>query len=253
MVEGGLEARQRGKREKESTDVGAKRGISCSVSRSGTNNNIHSPHRLRMLSRELRIDIGNTGSGSDSGTIRIGSTGDQIATFIAGISGVKASGGVEVYINSNGQLGTVNSSRRFKFDIKEIGATSDRLMDLRPVAFRYKEADQDGTHPIQYGLIAEEVAKVYPDLVQYDKAGKPFTVYYHLLTPMMLNELQKAHQQIAALTAGQENQSSEVGSLQRTVGLLIVVVAAMVLAVAAGDGWLLITRTRRNQILRATI
>ena len=106
-----------------------------------------------------------------------------------------ATDGVEVYIDSNGQLGTVTSSRRFKKDIHDMGSVTDRLMQLRPVTFRYKEAAENGAHPVQYGLIAEEVAKVYPELVQYDKAGKPFTIYYHLLTPMLLNELQKAHRQ----------------------------------------------------------
>jgi hypothetical protein len=86
-------------------------------------------------------------------------------------------------------------------------------MNLRPVTFRYKEADQDGSHSLQYGLIAEEVAKVYPDLVQYDKQGKPFTVYYHLLTPIMLDQLQKAHQEIIALKAGQQSQSAALQTL----------------------------------------
>jgi hypothetical protein len=156
------------------------------------------------------IDIGNVGSASDSGVIRIGTNGSQSGVYIQGIDGKTSSGGVVVYIDSNGKLGTLTSSRRFKFDIKDIGTKSDKLMDLRPVAFRYKEAAEDGSHPIQYGLIAEEVAKVYPDLVQYDKQGKPFTVYYNLLTPMMLNELQKAHHQLAA-------QQTEFGSLKATV------------------------------------
>jgi hypothetical protein len=189
------------------------------------------------------IDIGNEGKGADAGVIRIGTTLSQTATFIAGINGVNASGGVEVYINSNGQLGTLKSSRRFKFDIKDIGAQSDRLMDLRPVAFRYKEAAEDGTHPIQYGLIAEEVAKVYPDLVQYDKQGKPFTVYYHLLTPMMLNELQKAQQQLAAqqteisaLKCGQNQTAglqTQVNALQHANQLQFMIFGAFALVVTA--------------------
>jgi hypothetical protein len=79
-----------------------------------------------------------------------------------------------------------------------MGSVSEKLMNLRPVTFRYNDAAEKGPHALQYGLIAEEVAKVYPDLVQYDKAGKPFTVYYHLLTPMLLNELQKEHHQVEA-------------------------------------------------------
>jgi len=145
-----------------------------------------------------------------------------------------------VFINSSGQLGTIKSSERFKYDIQDIRTTSDRLMDLRPVSFRYKDASDDGTHPTQYGLIAEEVAKVYPDLVQYDKQGKPFTVYYHLLTPMMLNELQKAHQEIQSLKVDAHNANvaahtqnssllSQVTSLQHTVQLMISVAVAIVL------------------------
>src|SRR3569832_2028038 len=89
------------------------------------------------------------------------------------------------------------TSARFKYDIQNLSTKIDKLMELRPVSFRYKEATSEGDHPIQYGLIAEEVAKVYPDMVQYDKEGKPFTVFYQQLTPMMLNEHQKAHRQIA--------------------------------------------------------
>jgi trimeric autotransporter adhesin len=186
------------------------------------------------------IDIGNTGTATDSGIIRIGTGSLHSATYIAGISGVTASGGVAVYINANGQLGTLTSSRRFKNDIKAMGSVSDKLMKLRPVMFRYKDTAEKGPHALQYGLIAEEVAKVYPNLVQYDKAGKPFTVYYHLLTPMLLNELQKAHhryeaqqrqitslqvahrieivaqnRKISALTAMLQNQSAELASLRQ--------------------------------------
>jgi hypothetical protein len=124
--------------------------------------------------------------------------------------GSTASKGVAVYINANGQLGTLTSSRRFKKDIHDMGSVSDRLMQLRPVTFRYKQAADDGTHPIEYGLIAEEVAKVYPDLVQYDKAGKPFTIYYHLLTPMLLNELQKAHRENVAMKAAHKTETTAI-------------------------------------------
>jgi hypothetical protein len=121
-----------------------------------------------------------------------------------------------VFINSNGQLGTVTSSRRFKKDIHDMGGVTDKLMRLRPVTFRYKEAGEGGAHPVQYGLIAEEVAKVYPNLVQYDKSGRPFTIYYHLLTPMLLNELQKVHRQNAAQHAEivALNASAEIAALK---------------------------------------
>ena len=187
------------------------------------------------------IAIGNNGAAADAGVIRIGTYGTQIATYIAGISGVTASGGVAVYINSNGQLGTLTSSRRFKNDINDMGAVSEKLMNLRPVTFRYKDTAERGTHALQYGLIAEEVAKVYPNLVQYDKAGKPFTVYYHLLVPMLLNELQKEHRrseaqkteigtqrtEIVALKAALQKQSSDLTSLKQTQAQQIKVLAKL--------------------------
>jgi len=167
------------------------------------------------------ITIGNPGAAADNGTIRIGTAGAQTSTLIAGINGVTSSAGVAVYINANGQLGTITSSRRFKSDIKTMGTVSEKLLQLRPVTFRYKSTDENGRHPLQYGLIAEEVAKVFPDLVQYDKQGRPFTVYYHLLTPMLLNELQKEHAKseerntnIATLTAVDKVQASGIATLR---------------------------------------
>ena len=163
-----------------------------------------------------------------------------------------ATGGVAVYINSNGQLGTLTSSKRFKKDIRDIGDTSDRLMSLRPVSFRYNEAAENGERPLQYGLIAEEVAKVYPDLVQYDRQGKPFTVYYHLLTPMMLNELQKAHHrletqqtEIATLKAAQQKQTSEFASLRHAQKQQLIGFAGLVLAGVGLTAFVLAPKTRQ--------
>jgi hypothetical protein len=155
------------------------------------------------------IYLGNDGSGGDTGVIRIGSN-SQNKTFIAGISGVNISGGAAVYINSSGQLGTLLSSRRFKTDIHNLESFSQKILALRPVTFRYKQADETGSHPLQYGLIAEEVAQVFPELVQYDQQGKPFSVYYHQLTPLLLAELQQEHQKIAA-------QQNEITSLKQQV------------------------------------
>ena len=137
------------------------------------------------------INIGNQGIAGESNTIRIGTGGTHTSTFLAGVNKVSVSGGVAVYINSAGQLGTVLSSRRYKENIRDMGRVSESLMALRPVTFRYKASVEKGARPTQYGLIAEEVAKIAPDLVQWDAQGHPQTVYYHLLTPMLINELQK--------------------------------------------------------------
>ena len=143
------------------------------------------------------IYIGNHDSfGSENSTIRIGSVGQQFATYIAGIwYGVP--GGVPVYINIDGKLGTYSSSRRFKENIRDMNDSSSKLYQLRPVTFYYKPQHDDGTHSLQYGLIAEEVAEVYPEMVAYDKDGQPYTVKYQLLAPMLLNELQKEHRVVS--------------------------------------------------------
>jgi septal ring factor EnvC (AmiA/AmiB activator) len=100
-----------------------------------------------------------------------------------------------VYVTSNGQLGVLSSSRRFKQDIRNIGDSSDNLMRLRPVSFFYKQEYANGLQTLQYGLIAEEVAKVYPELVEFSDNGEPYTVRYNLLISMILNELQKQYHQ----------------------------------------------------------
>jgi len=107
-------------------------------------------------------------------------------------------------IDSNGQLGTVSSSRRFKDDIQDMGDTSRDLMRLRPVTFRYKKPFADGSKPIQYGLIAEEVAEVYPDLVAHSADGQIETVKYQVLDSMLLNEVQRQQAEIRGLE--QQNQ-----------------------------------------------
>jgi hypothetical protein len=152
-----------------------------------------------ITSGSNNIDIGNIAPGNESNTIRIGNT--QTATFLAGVNGATVSSGTAVYVDANGQLGTVTSSRRFKEDIEDMGEASSGLLELRPVTFHYKAAYDDGSHLLQYGLIAEEVAKVYPDLVQYDNQGRPLTVRYQWVNAMLLNEVQKQHGTIAAQAA----------------------------------------------------
>ena len=146
-------------------------------------------------SESNNIYVGNSGISGESNAIRIGYIGTATAAYIAGISGETSSNGVEVFINGAGQLGTTTSSRRFKHQIGDMGAESDVLMKLRPVSFYYKpEIDQAQTR--QYGLVAEEVAEVAPQLVVFDKDGSPQTVRYHFVNAMLLNEVQKQHRVI---------------------------------------------------------
>jgi hypothetical protein len=144
-----------------------------------------------VTTRSNNIEIGSLGTGSDNNTIRLGST--QTATYIAGISGTAMSG-ADVVVSSSGRLGVLPSSARYKKDIQSLNNRSQGLWQLRPVTFRYK---QDPQGERQYGLIAEQVAKVYPELVVRGDKGEIESVQYRELIPLMLNEMQ--HQQ-AALT-----------------------------------------------------
>ncbi len=133
------------------------------------------------------IEIGASGTASDNGTIQIGVQGTQTSTMIAGVFGTQLTGSA-VYVTSSGQLGVLASSERYKTDISPIGTNTEKLKQLRPVSFHLK-TDPHGA--VQYGLIAEEVAKVYPELVIRDGKGKIEGVHYEELTPMLLNEMQE--------------------------------------------------------------
>jgi hypothetical protein len=144
------------------------------------------------------IAIAAPGVAGETKTTRIGVQGTQTRTFISGIRGITATGGIAVYVTSTGQLGTATSSRRYKDDIQSMGDVSDRLLQLRPVTFRYKQPDEKGNKPLQYGLIAEEVDAVLPDLVVHNDDGSVETVAYNMLPSMLLNVYQTQHQEIVA-------------------------------------------------------
>ncbi len=172
-----------------------------------------------LTTGDNNIDIDNIGVAGEAGTIRIGTKGVQTRTFIAGINNTPISIGSPVLVNAKGRLGVQISSAQFKRDIHDMGAKSDRLMRLRPVTFRYKD-DSAGT--LQYGLIAEEVAQVYPELVIYGADGKALSVAYQLLPAMLLNEMQKQirenqqkNAQVAALQQQLIAQERQIDALQR--------------------------------------
>lgn len=138
------------------------------------------------------IFIANAGQSNDSNTIRVGTPGTQTSTYMAGIFNTNLSGST-VLINSSGQLGIATSSERFKEDVTDMGNASDALMLLRPVSYRYKQPFNDGTQPLQYGLLGENVAKVYPQLVVYAADGQIQSLEYQQLPALLLNEVQKQH------------------------------------------------------------
>ena len=149
------------------------------------------------------IFIGHTGTTGESNAIRIGTRGAQKKAFVQGIFGSTVANGVQVVANSAGKLGTIVSSGRFKEAVKPMGDASEALLALQPVTFRYKQdLDPDGIP--QFGLIAEEVEKVNPDLVARDADGKVNTVRYEAVNAMLLNEFLKEHNKVRALATKQK-------------------------------------------------
>ena len=162
------------------------------------------------------IHIGHIGFANDSGTIRIGVPANQAATFIAGVSGATVPGGVTVVVDAGGHLGTIVSSQRFKDDIRPMDKGSEAILALNPVTFRYKkELDPDGIP--QFGLVAEEVAKVNPDLVARDAKGELYTVRYEAVNAMLLNEFLKEHRTVQQQGATIAELKNEIANLTGTV------------------------------------
>jgi len=147
------------------------------------------------------IEIAHHGTPGDIATIRIGTKKNQKNTYIAGITGVTVAGGVSVIVDDSGHLGTVTSSARFKDNVRPMDKASEAILALQPVTFRYKH-DLDPEGIPQFGLVAEQVEKVNPDLVARDEQGKPYTVRYEAVNAMLLNEFLKEHRK------GEEQQAT---------------------------------------------
>ncbi len=159
--------------------------------------------------KNIALGFGAYGAVGESGTTRIGGSGNQTRAFIEGVHGVTVAGGTQVFIKSDGQLGTSTSSVRFKQEIENLGSSQrEKLLDLRPVQFRFKdELASEGDNPIEYGLLAEEVAEVFPELVTY-KEERPYSVRYHLLAPLLLAEMQRQEGEL-------ERQEDQIVDLKR--------------------------------------
>lgn len=176
---------------------------------------VGSPSGVNLTSGDFNVFIGSeAGSGvtSASNVICIGAAGNNVngSCFIDHIFNGTSSGGVAVFVNSNGRLGTSTSSRRFKEDIKPMGNASEGILALKPVTFRYKK-ELDADRIPQFGLVAEDVEKVNPDLIVRDKDGKPYSVRYEQVNAMLLNEFLKEHRKV-------EEQRAVIGELKSTVG-----------------------------------
>ena len=162
----------------------------------------------------------------ESNTIRIGNSISQTRAFIAGIRAVATGNNdaVNVVIDSDGQLGTVSSSRRFKKEIKPMDTASEAILALKPVTFHYKS---DKTNRSEFGLIAEEVAEINPDLVVRDENGEIYTVRYEAVNAMLLNEFLKEHRKneeqqatIARLNSTDAKQEATIANQQKQIEAL---------------------------------
>jgi hypothetical protein len=167
------------------------------------------------------IYIGNPGSSpGESNQIRIGTKGIHSTTYIAGVRGATVAGGVGVIVGNAGKLGTIVSSARFKDNIRPMDKESEAVLALKPVTFHYKrELDPEGIS--QFGLIAEEVEKVNPDLVARDEDGKPYTVRYEAVNAMLLNEFLKEHRKVEALQARMAEQERVAVEQQKVIQTLM--------------------------------
>ena len=175
-------------------------GAAALAGSSGSNNiALGAGAGANLTTGDSNIDIGDPGVAGESNTIRIGLEETQTRTFIAGIREQQVGNdAVNVIIDSFGKLGTTVSSRRFKKEIEPMDKVSEAIMALKPVTFHYKS---DKTNKPQFGLIAEEVAEVSPDLVVRDKNGEIYSVRYDAVNAMLLNEFLKEHQKVAKLEA----------------------------------------------------
>jgi hypothetical protein len=184
-------------------------GVTALDNNTTGNNNIAvgSTAGFNLTTGDFNIDIGNVGVAGEAFTIRIGDVESQTRAFIAGIFAVPVTG-TGVVVDSDGQLGVAASSQRFKDEIKPMDKASEAILALKPVTFRYKHEIDPKRIP-QFGLVAEEVAKVNPDLVACDAKGEPYTVRYDAVNAMLLNEFIKEHHKVEQLTKDFESKLAE--------------------------------------------
>jgi hypothetical protein len=202
-------------------------GLQALLNNNGLNNTAlgyQAGLNLTTGSNNIVIGAGLLGTAGESNTTRIGKS-TQAKTLIGGIYGktIASASGVPVVIDNTGKLGTVKSSARYKDNIKPMDKASEAILQLEPVTFRYKqELDPDGIR--QFGLIAEQVEKVDPDLVVRDEDGKVSTVRYEAVNAMLLNEFLKEHQKAEERDARLQKQEALIAQQQKQIEALTAIV-----------------------------
>ncbi|HEY2713340.1 MAG TPA: tail fiber domain-containing protein [Chthoniobacterales bacterium] len=170
---------------------------------------------VKLTRGNYNIEIGNEGATNDSNVIRIGSHSRQTTAYIQGIYGVSVDSltATGVIIDSSGRLGILSSSASNTEQVKPIGAGSKRVLALEPVTYHDK-ADPNSSKVAQFGLIAEQVEKVAPELVIHEEQGKPFSVRYEAVNAMLLNEFLKEHRKVDQLSEALAQQQKEIDALK---------------------------------------
>jgi hypothetical protein len=174
-------------------DFNSALGIQALESNTSGSNNVavgrYAGQNLTTGDNNINVGANVSGSAGESNTIRIGAT--QTAAYLAGVYGTNVGAVSPVLVNSNGQLGVNTSSRRFKTEVRPLRLALGGLMKLRPISFRYKANAVQGPNPTEFGLLAEQVARVYPNLVTRDQDGKPYAVLYQQLPALLLAQVQR--------------------------------------------------------------
>jgi endosialidase-like protein len=194
----------------------------------------------------LGDDAGSAVTNADD-VICIGTKGANVSSscYIGNIFNQPSASGLAVFVNSDNKLGTIMSSRRFKEDIKPMDKTSEAILALQPVTFRYKK-DVDPTGVAQFGLVAEDVAKVNPDLVVRDNEGKPYSVRYEQVNAMLLNEFLKEHRKVEQLTKKFESRLSEQQKEIETLTAGLQKMSAQLAAASQSRGGVELTKVAEN-------
>ena len=181
---------------------------------------------LALTTGSNNVEIANKGVAGEANTIRVGTVGTQTATYVAGVSGATVAGGIGVIVDGNGHLGTTTSSARFKENILPMANASETILSLQPVTFRYKK-ELDSLGIPQFGLIAEDVARIDPNLVAKDGDGKPYSVRYEAINAMLLNEFLKEHRKVEEQTSVNREQQNTIDELKRAMAAQVEQIKAL--------------------------
>ncbi len=173
-----------------------------------------------LVDERFNICIGMPAAQEESNVIRLGTSLTQTSCFIAGIYNTSMANGNTVIVNSDGQLGVLKSSERYKHEITDLENVSALVHKLRPVSFKFNW-NIDPQQILQYGLIAEEVAKIDPNLVIYDDSHQPLAIKYHVLAALLIKALQEQDHQLSQHEQALQKERNRTDVLEQAVHQLL--------------------------------